>query len=294
MSIVKRGVYDVEIPKEKRLNAFLAPFDLDLRIKNVRMRIGRFSLGLFYAIKFLPASDDEFVLDIGCFCEAASNAKIIVGGNHQNENLFNVGLTSGKIFRQFMDDANDRLCEVRLSKTVEIGDNVILSDSSIVAPGARIGAGSILGAGTVASGELRPVSIYGGVPAKLIKPRFDEDRFKLYQQASFSNVAAHSINVLPTTMMKLQNGEITVDEFKKSLDFVTERAVIEMTVEPRLGSDHGLRLGQITGYRIGNRPIEDETALATLKSYFAQIQSDNAHVKWTPDIFDSLKLYDAC
>ena len=54
---------------------------------------------------------------------------------------------------------------------VIVEDNVWLGRNVIVMPGIKIGKGSIIGAGSVVTKDVDPMSVMGGVPAKLIKIR---------------------------------------------------------------------------------------------------------------------------
>ncbi len=56
-------------------------------------------------------------------------------------------------------------------KEVVIEDDVWLGRNVIILPGVTIGKGSIVAAGAVVSKDVRPYSIVGGVPARLIKMR---------------------------------------------------------------------------------------------------------------------------
>jgi virginiamycin A acetyltransferase len=57
---------------------------------------------------------------------------------------------------------------------VEIGNDVLISANVIILQGVKIGDGSIIAAGAVVNKDVEPYSIVGGVPAKLIRYRFDE------------------------------------------------------------------------------------------------------------------------
>tara|TARA_B110000116_G_scaffold271457_1_gene292231 strand:- start:1042 stop:1557 length:516 start_codon:yes stop_codon:yes gene_type:complete len=54
---------------------------------------------------------------------------------------------------------------------VIIEDDVWIGRNTIVMPGVKIGKGSIIGAGSVVTKDVEPMSVMGGVPAKLIKKR---------------------------------------------------------------------------------------------------------------------------
>jgi acetyltransferase-like isoleucine patch superfamily enzyme len=54
---------------------------------------------------------------------------------------------------------------------VVIEDDVWLGYRAVVLPGAKIGRGSVIGAGAVVSGDVPPMSIAVGVPARVIRKR---------------------------------------------------------------------------------------------------------------------------
>ena len=64
------------------------------------------------------------------------------------------------VTRQKMDEAD-----------VVIGDDVWLGTRAIVLPGAKIGDGSIIGAGAVVMGEIPPMSVAVGAPARVVRQR---------------------------------------------------------------------------------------------------------------------------
>ena len=61
-------------------------------------------------------------------------------------------------------------------KDVEIGDFVWIGARVILLPGAKIGEGSIIQGGAVVHGEIPPLAIAGGNPAKVFAMR-DADKF---------------------------------------------------------------------------------------------------------------------
>lgn len=60
----------------------------------------------------------------------------------------------------------------RRDDVVTIGNDVWIGHGAIVLPGVSVGDGAVLAAGAVVSRDVAPYSIVGGVPAKLIRPRF--------------------------------------------------------------------------------------------------------------------------
>jgi acetyltransferase-like isoleucine patch superfamily enzyme len=62
-----------------------------------------------------------------------------------------------------------------LNLKVEIGDDVWIGYGSIILSGVTIGQGSIIAAGSVVTRDVRPFSIYGGVPAIRLADRFNNE-----------------------------------------------------------------------------------------------------------------------
>lgn len=61
------------------------------------------------------------------------------------------------------------------------GDNWI-GANSIVLKGVTIGEGSIIAAGSVVTKDVPPYSIVGGVPARVIKMRFNDEEIKKHKE----------------------------------------------------------------------------------------------------------------
>jgi tetrahydrodipicolinate N-succinyltransferase len=60
------------------------------------------------------------------------------------------------------------------TKDVIIGNDVWIGANAVILDGVVIGDGAIISAGAIVNKDVPDYSIYGGVPAKLIKYRFDE------------------------------------------------------------------------------------------------------------------------
>jgi acetyltransferase-like isoleucine patch superfamily enzyme len=61
-----------------------------------------------------------------------------------------------------------------LRPMTSIGNDVWLGQNVIVRAGVTIGDGAVVGAGAVVVSDLKPYGIYGGVPARRIRRRFDQ------------------------------------------------------------------------------------------------------------------------
>jgi acetyltransferase-like isoleucine patch superfamily enzyme len=61
------------------------------------------------------------------------------------------------------------------SKKTVIGNDVWIGENVIIIDGVTIGTGSIIAAGAVVTSDVEPYSIVGGIPAKLIRYRFEKE-----------------------------------------------------------------------------------------------------------------------
>lgn len=63
--------------------------------------------------------------------------------------------------------------EWRRGNAVKVGHDTWLGHGSTILPGVSVGNGAVVGAGAVVSKDVAPYTIVGGVPARLIRERFD-------------------------------------------------------------------------------------------------------------------------
>ena len=68
---------------------------------------------------------------------------------------------------------------------VEIGDFVWVGSRVTILPGTKIGEGAIIQAGSVVHGEIPPLAIAGGNPAKVFKQRNEEEFYRLKNEGKF-------------------------------------------------------------------------------------------------------------
>lgn len=67
----------------------------------------------------------------------------------------------------------------------EIGNDVWIGARAVVKTGVKIGDGAIVAAGSVVTKDVEPYAIVGGVPAKLIRYRFDDETIEQLIQSKW-------------------------------------------------------------------------------------------------------------
>lgn len=64
------------------------------------------------------------------------------------------------------------------SQPVKIGNDVWIGNNAMIVDGIEVGDGAIIGAGAMVTKSVPPFAIVGGIPAKVIRMRFPEDRVR--------------------------------------------------------------------------------------------------------------------
>lgn len=125
-----------------------------------------------------PINQDQLI--IGKFCSIACGAKFIfTSANHTLKSLSTYpfplfceeyGLEQ-KAIAQAWDKKGD----------IVIGNDVWIGYEAVIMSGVQIDNGTIIGTRAVVTKNVEPYTIVGGVPAKLIKKRFDDETIEKLQ-----------------------------------------------------------------------------------------------------------------
>lgn len=107
-------------------------------------------------------------LSIGKFCSIAPGVTIILGGEHR------IDWCSTYPFTEMMPEFSHIKGHPHSKGNVVIGNDVWIGMDSKIMSGVHIGNGSVISAGAVVTKDVEPYSIVSGIPAKIIRKRFDE------------------------------------------------------------------------------------------------------------------------
>ena len=117
---------------------------------------------------------------VGKFCSIGSNVQIL-SGNHPTDifisthpAFYSVSGSTGLSFVNKSKFTEFEYADENGHKVIIGNDVWIASNVLIVAP-VKIGNGAVVAAGSVVIGDVEPYSIVGGVPAKVIGRRFEEE-----------------------------------------------------------------------------------------------------------------------
>jgi len=169
---------------------------LELKNKNQHLKIGymssafKCSFGIYNTIydnvilNEVKLGDFTYVAsntaiskaNIGKFCSIGPNCKIGLG-KHPAEKF----VSSHPIFFSTLKQAQITFSDKNYFdefETITIGNDVWIGTDVIVVDGVTIGDGVIIGAGSVVTKDIPPYAIVGGVPAKIIRYRFNNNEIK--------------------------------------------------------------------------------------------------------------------
>ena len=131
------------------------------------MTVGRFTYGVEQFCKPGVARPES----VGAFTSIASEV-LITGVNHPTNWVTSNPITylsSRGFVQEDIPDLGVRSCPVRIGSDCWVGARATLL------PGVTVGHGAVIAAGAVVASDVEPYMVVGGVPAKVIRPRFTAD-----------------------------------------------------------------------------------------------------------------------
>ncbi|MDY4609360.1 MAG: CatB-related O-acetyltransferase [Sphaerochaetaceae bacterium] len=119
-----------------------------------------------------PINKDRLI--VGKFCSIACGAKFIfTSANHTLKSL------STYPFPLFFEEWESPVSEITTAwdnkGDIVIGNDVWIGYEAVIMSGVHIGDGAIIGTRAVVTKDVAPYTIVGGVPAKTIRKRFDQE-----------------------------------------------------------------------------------------------------------------------
>lgn len=118
-----------------------------------------------------PVNRDKLV--IGKFCSIACGAKFLF--NSANHTMTSLSTYTFPLFYEEWGLEKEKVAEAWDNKgNIVIGNDVWIGYEAVILSGVTIGDGAVIGSRAVVTRDVPPYTIVGGVPARTIRRRFDE------------------------------------------------------------------------------------------------------------------------
>ncbi len=128
-----------------------------------KVKIGKMTYG---SITVLFSGSPNESVEIGAYCSIGGNVKFLPGSEHHTDTVTTYPLRVKKLLENYESISKGNII---------VSDDVWISENVTILSGVHIGRGAIIAAGAVVTHSIPAYSIYGGVPAKLIRQRFEDE-----------------------------------------------------------------------------------------------------------------------
>lgn len=158
------------------------------------------------------------LIEIGRYCSIAEGLKVM-GNSHPHHwaSTSTAFYTHGTVMRQYMTDTGEHIVRhgyVPPAPKTIVGNDVWIGANVTLARGITIGDGSVIASNAVVTKDIPPYSVVGGVPAKVIKSRFDADIVDSLVVSQWWQYDPATISKLPVEkpeefVREIQNGALS-------------------------------------------------------------------------------------
>lgn len=132
--------------------------------------VGRFTYGLETAD--VRQWGEGASLRVGAFCSVAQGLTVFLGGNHRLD--WSTTFPFGHVFADELG-GKEINGHPQTGGDVQIGNNVWIGANVTLLSGVTIGNGAVIAATSTVTKAVGPYEIWGGNPARLLRPRFSPE-----------------------------------------------------------------------------------------------------------------------
>jgi acetyltransferase-like isoleucine patch superfamily enzyme len=152
-----------------------APFFMSQNPAYAAHRIGKWT----YGDPDIPPAGEGATVTVGKFCSFAGEVTILRGHEHR------IDWVSTYPFGVAFPDVEGLPFPARTKGNVVIGHDAWIGLGALIMSGVTIGNGAVIGARSVVTRDVPPYAVVGGVPAQVIKFRFDAPTIEALQRLAW-------------------------------------------------------------------------------------------------------------
>lgn len=146
-----------------------------------KVTIGNYTYGDIY----VSSPNTSYKLKVGNLCSIGGNVKFLLGVDHPTDLI-----STYPFHANILCDGIDAISK----GDIIVEDDVWIGENSVILSGVHIGQGAIVAAGAIVTKDVPSYAIVGGVPATIIKYRFDEEVRKVLEKIDFSKMDKEFVN----------------------------------------------------------------------------------------------------
>lgn len=171
-----------------------------------RITVGKGTYGNINVSDFNPQTGKSKLI-IGNYCSIGGNVNFMLGGGHYLDRLTTYPFIN-KIYgkEESLDKGN-----------IVLNDDVWIGNEVTIMSGVKIGQGAVIGTKALVTHDIPPYAIAAGIPAKIIKYRFDEKTIKKLLDIDISRINSEIVKK-NIKLFEEKLDEDKVDKIKKILE----------------------------------------------------------------------------
>ena len=160
-----------------------------------QIEIGRATYGDITVLSYNKKSK----LKIGNFCSVAPEVTFMLDVEHYTNHL-----STYPFKKQVLEKEDEALSR----GDIIVEDDVWIGYRSTIMSGVRIGQGAVIAAGAIVTKDVPPYAIVGGVPAKIIKSRFEDSIVHELKKVNYSKLRIEVIeDIIVDLYTEIDSGE---------------------------------------------------------------------------------------
>lgn len=174
---IQKVLFNIKWRKHNKHN-LLRPgpgvFDID------SVQVGKMTYGIIEAF----INDGKSKLSIGSYCSIAKGVRFLVSAEHPINTISTYPFRAN-VLHQGPESFS--------KGDIVVDDDVWIGHGATIMSGVHIGQGAVIAAGAVVTKDVPPYAIVGGVPAKVIKYRFEPEMIHELLKVDYSELTDEMI-----------------------------------------------------------------------------------------------------